>query len=698
MLNRELVVLIGHQVNQPEVHVTVFPQTVVDVSRPGAAKLRPEAAKPPTGETPSQGSRGSRVEMEIFLPDNHRPSLGVFVDLPFALQNIEELTNVGVFVVAKVGSCSNPPTVFVELDHFMPPTFVRVERLFDMKKNEPRSSCLGTLSFDLQTHRDQVGLLADRRRDHHHFVAEIPHLFFLFEELSNGHAFELVVGLHQLLAPLTPNQHGLENVERDQDGHETTLQELQHIGRHECSVDQSEVSTQGQRERLPPPHHRSSHVVETDGGDEHRSSHSNAVSSCECSTGPENQDQSDASVHQHRVDLRHVDLPAMLRGGMLDGQPGQKPQRDSLLAKRVRPRDERLRGDHRSGSRQKHQPQLKDLDMRDHREEDIPLFDVLTGKQHRPLAEVVEQQCHLGKAPSPANRTSTEVAHIRVERFPSRNAEGDRPESQQGGVETMLFQERVGPVRVDRLEHLRSSRDLVEAESSDDQEPDDHDRPKSPPDLLSPIFLEGKQPHQNRQSQQKNDPLDLESTKRHRGLEEGMNDLKPLHGGEHRNRRRDHAITENQRRSEDQQQSQDTEPLAISFRLAQESLESKDTALTFIGSLKHVDDILDRHDAGQRPKEEGHHAEDVSLVDSQLLVNAISLLFEEALLDSVQHRGADVAVYDAESTKSNTHQSLKAQFLGMAAMSGLNVGRHLLVSQKPSEICSEELQYTKRHT
>lgn len=242
----------------------------------------------------------------------------------------------------------------------------------------------------------------------------------------------------------------------------------------------------------------------------------------------------------------------------------------------------------------------------------------------------------------------------------------------------MLLQEAVSPVRVDRLQHFGCSRDLVQTESCDDQEPDNHDRPESPPDLLSPIFLEGKQPHQNQQRQQQNNPLDLESTKRHRGLEERVNDLKPLHRREYRDRRRDHTVTENQRRSEDQEQTEETEPLATSFRLTQESLEGKDATLTFVRCLQHVDDVLDRHNAGQRPKEQGHDTQHVSLIDSQLCEDLVSLLFEETLLNSVQHRSADIAVDDAESAKSHTHQSLEAQFLGMATMGSLHIGRHFL--------------------
>lgn len=116
---------------------------------------------------------------------------------------------------------------------------------------------------------------------------------------------------------------------------------------------------------------------------------------------------------------------------MLNGKPRQESQRDGLLAKRVRPGNERLRGDDGSSCGQKHQAELKETGMRYHREEDVPLFDVLTGKQHRSLTEVIQEQRHLGKAPAPTNRTGTEVTHIRVESFPSRNTEGNRAEGQQ---------------------------------------------------------------------------------------------------------------------------------------------------------------------------------------------------------------------------------------------------------------------------
>ncbi len=106
-----------------------------------------------------------------------------------------------------------------------------------------------------------------------------------------------------------------------------------------------------------------------------------------------------------------------------------------------------------------------------------------------------------------------------------------------------------------------------------------------------------------------------EDRDRHRddvGLEERRCDLEALDGAEHRDGRSDHPVAVEERGAEEPHQDQEARPRPRRRHgSAHEGEEREDTAFALVVGPHDEDQILDRDDDNQRPRDEGENAEHV---------------------------------------------------------------------------------------
>ena len=259
-------------------------------------------------------------------------------------------------------------------------------------------------------------------------------------------------------------------------------------------------------------------------------------------------------------------------------------------------------------------------------------------QQQRALSQIIE---HEGgqheREPREPDGLLAEVSHVGVERLSARHDEKHRAEHRKAGEAVALEEPQCVP-RVDGGQHLRRPADPHDAERGDRREPDDDDRTKQPADAVRAELLDRKQDDQNR-----------DRDRHHIGTEDRRGHLEPLDGAEDGNRRRDHAVAVEQRRSEDAQRDQQRPSHRQAARRAglgpapwNERRQGENPAFALVVRAHDDDDVLERDDEQQRVDDERQHAEHV------LGRGADAVRAEETLAHGVQRTRADVAVDDAE--------------------------------------------------
>ncbi|MNH12578.1 hypothetical protein D3C79_721240 [compost metagenome] len=181
---------------------------------------------------------------------------------------------------------------------------------------------------------------------------------------------------------------------------------------------------------------------------------------------------------------------------MLDLHARDVTELDGLAGQGEGPGDHRLRGDHRGHGRQPHQRQ-QSPGRRQQIEGVTRGLRVL--QQHRALAEVVEHQCRQHqREPGTGDRLATKVTHVGIQRLGTGQRQHHRTED--GHAHARMHDEEAHrPDRVERLEHFRALRDAMNAQRSEHQEPDDHDRAEQGADLRRAVLLYQEQRHQHHQ-------------------------------------------------------------------------------------------------------------------------------------------------------------------------------------------------------
>jgi hypothetical protein len=129
-------------------------------------------------------------------------------------------------------------------------------------------------------------------------------------------------------------------------------------------------------------------------------------------------------------------------------------------------------------------------------------------------------------------------------------------------------------------------------------------------------------------------------------------DIQPLDRAQHRDGRRDHAVTVEQGRAEDAEQHQRRRAPPRLRAPGEQGRQGQDAALAVIVGTHHDDDVLERDDEQQRVDDERQHAQHV------LLRRRHRVRAEEALAHRVERARADVAVDDAEGGEREGEESV----------------------------------------
>ena len=264
------------------------------------------------------------------------------------------------------------------------------------------------------------------------------------------------------------------------------------------------------------------------------------------------------------------------------------------------------------------------------------------------LARVVEDQRALAhvaqdagreheQQPRAGDRRAPEVPHVRVQRLGAGDREHDRGQREERDREVVEEEvQRVG--RRQRLEDLGVVGDPAHAARGDGQKPDDHHRAEQPPDGRRADALEQEQ-HDDDRRGDRDDQV----------LQRRLGDLEALDRRQHRDRRRDHAVAEEQRRAEDPQRGQRELGPAPARRLlaADQRDQRHDAALAVVVGAHHEQHVGDRDDDRHRPEDHRDDPEDAVGGDR----DRVRVVRVEHRLDRVQRARADVAEHHAERTE-----------------------------------------------
>ena len=204
--------------------------------------------------------------------------------------------------------------------------------------------------------------------------------------------------------------------------------------------------------------------VEDQRRDQHRRRDGDAVRRRQVARRAERDHEADAAEHQQPVDERDVDLADVPLGRVQDRQARQVVELHRLHGEREGARDQRLRGDH--GRHRRQDRQRRDRPVGSHLVERDAVADLVAvplGDQRR-LAEVVEHETgQHERVPGDRDRLAPEVPHVGVQRLATGHDEEDRAEGDEA-LPRFGDEEVDGVLRIDRLEHLRMTCDLVHAE------------------------------------------------------------------------------------------------------------------------------------------------------------------------------------------------------------------------------------------
>jgi hypothetical protein len=195
--------------------------------------------------------------------------------------------------------------------------------------------------------------------------------------------------------------------------------------------------------------------------------------------------------------------------------------------------------------------------------------------------------------------------------------------------------------------------DRTQPEYSEYEEPQDHHRPEHSRDPLGAPLLDEEQHDE-----------DGDRHGDHPRLEGVRGDLETLDRAQHRDRRRDQAITVEQRRPEHSEG--DDHPLRSRREPQprhQQRGQGEDAALTVIVGAHHEHQVLDRDDDDEGPEHNRRHAVGIGAADLELGVL-------ERFPERVQRARADVAVDDPQSAEREGEQA------AVRAVIGVLDGRH----------------------
>ena len=256
------------------------------------------------------------------------------------------------------------------------------------------------------------------------------------------------------------------------------------------------------------------------------------------------------------------------------------------------------------------------------------------GQQQSALAEIVEHQAGQHDCePGQPNRTPAEMSHVGVHGFAPGHGQEGRSQNREAHLGAGVDHEADGVQRVEGGQDGRGPNDAVNAQNTDRDEPEQHDRAEHAADEAGAAALHQEQGHQHHHGDGQN-----------RGSERGRIHLQSLDGGKHRNGRGDGAVPVEQRRADQTQNEQCSAPGAgDGFPGPQQRQHGHDAAFPPVVGAQDQDRVFQRDDEDERPEDDRHGAG--GRLRTRLSAGRGCL---DGLLQSVEWARADIAVNDAE--------------------------------------------------
>ena len=332
------------------------------------------------------------------------------------------------------------------------------------------------------------------------------------------------------------------------------MDDLGHVRREVGELD----TTEDDADRDDPPSRpvpaRGGQDQEQRRGQQQRAGDGQPVGSRQLAGRAEREHQREDAAEEQPVHRRHVDLPALARRRVPHGEVRQEAEAYRLARHRERAGDDGLRRDHR-GQRGQHDHR----DTRPTRREQVErIADRRRLVQHeRTLAEVVDDQRGEDEGePADPDRPASEVAHVRIQRLGAGDGQHDRAHRDESGV-GMIGEEGADVGGRQAAQHLGVLRDARQPGQYEHDEPDDHDRPEQPADLV-------RAPPLRREEHGKDDRTDRQHdiVRRRRGH------LDALDRGQYRDGRRDQAVAVEQRGADDAEHHRDGDAPGVRAQLA----------------------------------------------------------------------------------------------------------------------------------
>ena len=225
------------------------------------------------------------------------------------------------------------------------------------------------------------------------------------------------------------------------------------------------------------------------------------------------------------------------------------------------------------------------------------------------------------------------MAHVGVHRLATGDGQKCRTDNGKADVEVLVDQEIERIERAEGGEHGGRLDDAVDAERGQHREPADHDRAECPPDKSGALPLYDEQPDQDH------------NRERHDGRRKRRRvGLQSFDGAEHRDRRRNRAVTIEQGGADEAHHQQFRAPCSgLRMARVEQRQQRDDAAFAAVVRAQDQKRVFDRDDEDQRPQDQRHHAEDGFIRQRSAMGGGLG-----GFLQGVEGAGADVAVDDTK--------------------------------------------------
>jgi hypothetical protein len=235
------------------------------------------------------------------------------------------------------------------------------------------------------------------------------------------------------------------------------------------------------------------------------------------------------------------------------------------------------------------------------------------------------------------------MPHVGIQRLGP--GEGQHDGAHRGKhLPTPRVQEGQAVQRVERRQDGRLADDLQKPEKRQHPEPHDDHRAEQLADHRGAVALHRKQADEHRHRDRD-----------HVGLQGRRRDFQPLHGAEHRDGRRDHAVAIEQGCAEHTGQQQGRAPAArAAGGFGGQCGQRHDAAFAPVVGAQDQQHVFQRHHQHQAPEDDRHRADQVRGIQGNAGGGA------EDLFHGVQRAGADVAVHHAHRAEGEGCKALPA--------------------------------------